>query len=175
MLKRVINQAKALRTLRKTTALLERTLADVTQEEATSLTDGPDGWSVLFIACHLLDYEKAWRERVEQLIAEDDPIFSSFDHHALIEQHNYAGQQLRSVADELKALRAGLIARLETLDDDQWLRSGSHPEQGPGTLLEIAVNAGLHDVDHLEQLTRTLEPREQGGRAQGTGHRVAAG
>ncbi len=159
MLKRVINQAKALRTLRKTTALLERTLADVTQDEATSLTDGPDGWSVLFIACHLLDYEKAWRERVEQILAEDDPIFSTFDHIALIERHNYAAQELRGVADELKARRVELIARLETLDDDQWLRSGSHPEQGSATLLDVAVNAGLHDVDHLEQLVRTLEPR----------------
>jgi len=36
-----------------------------------------------------------------------------------------------------------------------------HPEQGPGTLLDVAVNAGLHDLDHLEQLARCLEPRQR--------------
>jgi hypothetical protein len=159
MIKRIINQAKALRTLRKTAALLDRTLAGVTQEEAAGLTDGPDGWSVLIIVCHLRDYEIFLRERVEQLVAQDAPVFSSFDQLALVEERAYAAQQLRSVAAELAERRAALIARLEGLDDSQWLRSGVHPEQGPGTLLEVAVNAGLHDLDHLEQLARCLEPR----------------
>lgn len=161
MIQRIINQAKALRTLRKTAALLERTLAGVTQEEAVSLRDGPDGWSVLFIVCHLRDYEIAWRERVEQIIAQDNPVFTSFDHHALIEERAYAAQDLRAVLAELAERRSALIARLEGLDDNQWLRSGVHPEQGPGTLLDVAVNAGLHDLDHLEQLARCLEPRQR--------------
>jgi len=33
-----------------------------------------------------------------------------------------------------------------------------HPSQGPATLLDVAVNAGLHDVDHLEQIIRCLAP-----------------
>jgi hypothetical protein len=161
MIQRIINQAKALRTLRKTAALLDRTLAGVTQEEAASLTDGPDGWSALFIVCHLRDYEIAWQERVEQIVAHDTPVFTSFDHHALIEERAYAAQEFRSVVTEIAERRAALIARLEGLDDSQWLRSGVHPEQGPGTLLDIAVNAGLHDLDHLEQLERCLEPRRR--------------
>jgi hypothetical protein len=159
MIQRVINQAKALRTLRKTAALLDRALAGVTQEEATRLTDGPDGWSALFIVCHLRDYEIAWRERIEQIIAHDASIFHSFDHHALVVERDYAAQDLRDELADLGARRAELIMRLEELDDKQWLRSGVHPEQGPGTLLDVAVNAGLHDLDHLEQLSRVLAPR----------------
>jgi hypothetical protein len=161
MIQRIINQAKALRTLRKTAALLDRTLAGVTQEEAASLTDGPAGWSVLFIACHLRDYEIALQERVEQLITHDAPVFTSWDQLALAEGHAYAAQDLRAVLAKLAELRAALIARLEGLDDNQWLRSGVHPQQGPGTLLDVAVNAGLHDLDHLEQLARCLEPRRR--------------
>jgi len=159
MLQRIINQAKALRTLRKTAALLDRTLDGVTQDEAASLTDGSDGWSVLFIACHLRDFEIVWRERVELLLAQENPSFIHFDHHALIEEHAYAAQELRAVLSDLAERRAALIARLEGLDDSQWLRCGVHPEQGPGSLLDVAVNAGLHDLDHLEQLARCLEPR----------------
>ena len=159
MLQRIINQAKALRTLRKTAALLERTLDGVKQAEAANLSDGPNGWSVLFIACHLRDYELVWRERVELMLAEENPTFANFDHEALIEERAYAAQDLRAVLAELAAQRADLVARLEGLDDGQWLRCGVHPSQGPGSLLDVAVNAGLHDLDHLEQLARCLEPR----------------
>jgi hypothetical protein len=163
MIQRIVNQAKALRTLRKTAALLDRTFAGVTQEEAARLRDGPDGWSALFIACHLLDYEIALQGRVEQLLAHDAPVFTSWDQLALVEEHAYAAQELPSVLAELGERRAALIGRLEGLADEQWLRSGTHPTQGPGTLLDVAVNAGLHDLDHLEQLARCLEPRSRQG------------
>lgn len=158
MIQRILSPMKALRTLRKTSALLSTALKGVSQEEATTLRDGDDGWSVLFIVCHLCDYEQAWRERLELMLAEEHPTFHTFDHHALVEQHAYAAQELRAVLAELAAQRQALIARLEPLGDDEWLRSGLHPEQGPGTVLELAINAGLHDLDHLEQLSRCLAP-----------------
>jgi hypothetical protein len=157
MIHRIVSPPKALRTLRKTAALLDRTLADVSQEDAVRLTDGPDGWSVLFIACHLRDYEIAWSERVGLMLAEEHPIFATFDHHAVIETNAYAAQTLSAVLRDLAALRAALIARLEALPDEAWLRTGLHPEQGPGSVLDVAVNAGLHDLDHLEQLARCLD------------------
>lgn len=160
MIRRILSPMKALRTLRKTTALLERTLREVSQEEAVTLRDGPDGWSVLFIACHLRDYEAAWRDRLALMLAEDNPSFATFDHHELVERNSYATQELQAVTADTAAMRAALIARLESLTDEQWLRTGEHPEQGPGTILDLAINAGLHDLDHLEQLVHCLEPRQ---------------
>jgi hypothetical protein len=156
VIRRILNPFKALRTLRKTTVLLEKSLAGVTQEQATRLRDGADGWSVLYIACHLRDYEVFLRERVELMLAEEQPLFRGFDQLALVEINAYAGQELRAVLDELSERRAALIGRLEQLDDDQWLREGRSPEQGTGTVLDVAINAGLHDLDHLEQITRCL-------------------
>lgn len=158
-MKGVLSPMKALRTLRKTSALLARELGGVSQREAEDLRDGADGWSVLLIACHLRDYEVAWRERVELMLAEDGPTFGTFDHHELVERHAYARQELRAVLADLGGRRAELIARLEGLDDGQWLRTGLHPEQGPGSVLDVAINAGLHDLDHLEQIARCLAPR----------------
>lgn len=156
MIQRIVNPTKALRTLRKTSALLANSLQHVSQSQASELRDGPDGWSVLFIVCHLRDYETAWRERVELMLVEDDPSFRTFDHHELAKTHAYAAQELQAVVAELGTMRAALIARLEQLDDAQWLRVGRHPEQGPGSVLDVAINAGLHDLDHLEQLSRCL-------------------
>lgn len=158
MIQRILSPMKALRTVRKTSALLARALRDVSQADAVALRDGPDGWSVLFIVCHLRDYEVAWRERTELMLAADNPTFVTFDHHHLVEANHYAAQDLRAVLADLASRRAALIARFETLSDEQWLRPGLHSEQGPGTILDVAINAGLHDLDHLEQLARCLEP-----------------
>lgn len=158
MIRGILNQGKALRTLRKTAALLASALRDLTPDQAHTLRDGPDGWSILLIACHLRDYEIAWQDRVEALLTRENPVFTSFDHLELIERNQYAAQDLQAVLSDLADRRASLIARLEPLTDAQWMRAGSHPEQGPGTLLEVAINAGLHDLDHLEQITRCLAP-----------------
>lgn len=160
MIRRILSPFKALRTLRKTALLLDKTLTGVTQRQAADLRDGPDGWSILFIACHLRDYERFLRQRVELVLADDQPVFHGFDQVALVAANAYADQELGTVLAELREGRAALIARLEVLDDTQWLREGINAEQGPGSVLDLAINAGLHDLDHLEQLTRCLDVPE---------------
>lgn len=152
-MQRILNPNKALRSLRKTTALIGKTL-DISQEEAETRRDGADGWSMLFIACHLRDYEIALAERVSLIRTRENPSFTAWDQLQLAELHAYADQELHTVLGDLRERRNALIAALETLDDAEWLRSGTHPQQGPGTLLDVVINASLHDLDHLEQLSR---------------------
>lgn len=153
MIERILNPFKALRTLRKTSKLLRSSLQDYSQAEAIALQDGPEGWNLLFIACHLLDYEKQLARRVEAILHEDNPVFEPWDQRDLAERHAYADQELHSVLAELQAQRNALIEKLATLDDAAWLRTGINPSQGPGSLLDVVINAGLHDIDHLEQIT----------------------
>lgn len=154
MTPRILNPDKALRTLRKTPALLDLALAGLDEAAARALRDGPDGWSVLFIACHLRDYERVVAARVAAILAEDDPTLPTLDNDALARDGDYAHQSLAAVRADLRAARAALIARLAALDADQWQRPGHHPQQGAGTLLDIAINTALHDFDHLEQIAR---------------------
>lgn len=65
---RLINPGKALRTLRKTPLLLTTLLDGVTGAQARALRDGPDGWSVLWIICHLCDIEAIFTQRVRDLL-----------------------------------------------------------------------------------------------------------
>jgi uncharacterized damage-inducible protein DinB len=157
-MRQLINPAKALRTLRKGPPILEALLAGVTQEQAATLRDGEDGWSVLSILCHMRDVEEIFTGRARSLLAEPNPIFEVVSNEVLIARGDYAAQDLRAVLAAYTARRAAFIALLEPLADEQWLLSGTHPEQGPGTLLDVALNAGLHDVDHEEQLIRCLAP-----------------
>jgi hypothetical protein len=153
---RLINPAKALRTLRKTPALLEALLKGVTQEQAETLRDG--SWNLVFIVCHMRDYEAVAAQRVRDLLAGPNPTFAVVANDDLIRDNNYAAADLRQAVVAYAQLRRETVALLEPLADEQWLLTGVHPAQGPATLLDVAVNAGLHDVDHLEQIARCVAP-----------------
>ncbi len=154
----LVNPAKALRTMRKGPAILGALLAGVTQGQATSLCDGEDGWSVLFIVCHMRDVEEIFASRAHDLLERPSPTFQVVPNEVLIERGSYAAQDLRAALAEYAALRAAFVALLEPLSDEQWLLAGTHPSQGPATLLDVAINCGLHDVDHQEQIIRCLAP-----------------
>ncbi len=153
-MKRLINPVKALRTIRKTPVILSSLLGDFTQAQAESRRDGADGWNLLYIVCHLRDMEAQYMGRIQDLLAGPNPTFRTVSNQELIERNQYAAQNFQVILAEYQFRRAQTIALLETLTDDQWLLSGTHPEQGPATLLDVAVNCGLHDIDHMEQIVR---------------------
>ena len=153
---RLVNPSKALRTLRKTPVLLDALLEDVTQEQAEALHDGD--WNAIFVVSHMRDFEAITAQRVRDLLSRPNPTFAVVSNDELIRDHNYAAADLRQVMGEIARLRRELITLLESLADEQWLLAGVHPSQGPATLLDVAINAGLHDVDHLEQIVRCLAP-----------------
>jgi len=50
------------------------------------------------------------------------------------------------------SLRQRLIHELYMLDDPDWQRAGEHPYRGPLTLLQIARELHMHDLEHLWQV-----------------------
>jgi uncharacterized damage-inducible protein DinB len=153
----ILNPFKALRSLRKTPALLDLILRDVTPEQATSQTDGPDGWNVLYILCHMRDYEGIYSERIAAALAQDNPMLEGVaSNDALAEQHRYAEQDLRAVLDDYRARRRALVAQLEALDDAGWARTTTMHSSGVSSVQDWAINAALHDLDHIEQIGRVL-------------------
>jgi hypothetical protein len=155
---RILSPAKALRTLRKNPVILGAVLAGISQERAEALRDGPDGWNIVYVVCHLRDYERIVAERIQLILSQDRPLLADMNNTELIAQNRYAEQSLEATLADLARRRGALLGLLEGLADEQWLRSGVHPTQGAGTVLDIAVNAALHDIDHIEQLVRCVQP-----------------
>ncbi len=156
MAQHILNPAKALRTLRKTPVMLRAVLSDITQAKAATLRDGPDGWSVLYIVCHLRDYEQIVLQRAHMILKQTHPILPIMDNAALVDLHQYAEQDVHTALADLAHCRLEFLHLLEGLSTAQWQRTGVHPEQGQGTMLDVAINVGLHDVDHIEQLIRCV-------------------
>lgn len=158
MIKKLINPAKALRTIRKTPTILTTILQGITQDQASTLRDGPDGWSVLFIICHMRDLETVYQQRVRDLLA-DEPVFKvSPPNVDMVIMNNYVAQDFGVTLAEYVARRRETLSLVEPLTDEQWNLTGVHPEQGPASMLDVVLNIGLHDVDHIEQIIRCLEP-----------------
>lgn len=152
----VLNQQKALRSLYKTPIILGTILRDVTSEQAQEATDGPDGWSVLYIVCHLRDYESIFYDRVQSALQHDTPRFPPVDNDGLIHSNDYATQSMREAFDAYQQKREQFMALLSGLSDAQWMRKGIHPATGEGAILDLAINTALHDVNHTEQIIAAL-------------------
>ena len=149
--------------MEQTLATLTHVLAGVDQTTATTLRDahdGPKGWTVLEVLCHLRDYDRIFRRRAELMVAQELPALPGYDHEQLAVDNAYNQQDLRQVLGELTASRHATVVFFTGLDDAQWERAGIHPERGHFTMLDAVVQVGTHDVTHLEQITRILFQNE---------------
>ena len=138
---------------------LGHVLMAVSQETATTLRDfrdGPKGWTVLEVLCHLRDYDTIFRKRAEMMRDQETLQLPSYDHEALAHTGNYNSQELRQVYAELTHSRAATITFFTKLTAAQWACRGIHPERGPFTMTDAAIQVGTHDMTHLEQITRIL-------------------
>ncbi len=153
---RILNPSKALRTLRKTPTLLAALLRGASAAQLASATDGPGGWTVVDVIAHMRDLENAYQDRVRLMLAQTHPTFVVVSNEELTAQNATLSRNVGDVVAEYTRRRQAFIALLEGLTDAQWQRTGVHPQQGEATVLDVAINTGLHDVDHLEQLARIL-------------------
>jgi hypothetical protein len=139
-----------------TPAILQGMLHSVDQEWAQEATDGPGGWSVIEVVCHLRDFEQIFFDRAQQTLAEDEPVLTPRDHEAMAREGDYLHQELCEALTDLRETRRAFLRWMGTLTPKQWQRHALHPENGPMTILDMALQTTLHDVTHLDQISRAL-------------------
>ncbi len=140
------------------TAYLRR-VPDLIDEAIQGLSDdelrrrpSPDEWSALEVCCHLRDYAEEEGVRVRRLVEEDEPALEAYDQEAWARERNYQGDDPARVMIALRAFWGGLAYQLEGLADEQWERSGSHPEIGRVTVRSRTERQVAHAQAHLEQI-----------------------
>lgn len=146
----------ALRDFTKTPVILEAVLAGVEQQRAQQATDGPDGWSVLEVVCHLNDFEQIFFDRAKSMIETDRPNYPPYDPNVRVQEHNYAGQQLAEQLASFRARRAEFAAFVRALPPDAWQRTGVHASYGEMNMVELVIKTTLHDVNHIDQILKAL-------------------
>jgi hypothetical protein len=157
------NRRRHLTFMQQTHEIIMHMLASVSQERATTARDARDGdkgWTVLEVLCHLRDFDNIFRMRAKIMRYQEYPTLPFYDHEKLAQEGNYNGQVLDQVIAEFTRSRQYTITFFELLSDDLWQRSGVHPERGHFTMVDAALQIGLHDVTHIEQMSRILYHNE---------------
>ncbi len=144
--------------MRLTCEMLGHILQGVTDEGARTLRDGDEGWSIIEILCHLRDFDAIFYNRAIMMIEQDQPQLPGFDHEAMAIERSYQQENLQTAYQTLRASRQRFIQFFEALTPEQWERGGVHPERDSFTMTDAAMQVGMHDLDHLEQITRVLAP-----------------
>lgn len=143
--------------LMKTSAkTLSHILHRLTKAEVTEYRDGEDGWTILEILAHLRDFDGIFRRRAAMILEQDNPQLPAFDHEAMVRDGKYNALDLATVLAEFRASREATVEFFKSLNPDDWERTGVHPERGRFTLTDAVIQVGMHDNEHLEQITRIL-------------------
>lgn len=149
--------------MQRTVATLGNILQKVTPDQATTLRDGPGGWTILEALGHLRAFDGYFQARAAMMLAEENPQLPAYDEAALAQEQAYNTRDLHAEFAALHESRAAFVAFFQNLSDAEWARTGIHPENGPWTMDHALMQVGLHDMSHIEQITRVLA--ERGGAA----------
>ena len=112
----------------------------------------PDVWSPLEYACHVRDVFVVFDQRLALMLAEDDPLFASWDQDATALESRYELQVPAKVAVELRAAAETLAARFEGASADGWLRSGRRSDGAVftvGTFSQYLLHDDLHHLNDV--------------------------
>jgi hypothetical protein len=154
-----------IRLMAKTADIIGNILKNVSIEQATSLRDGPEGWTILEILCHLRDFDAIFRQRAQTILKTEHPDLPPYDHDTMAIDKAYNEEDFAYAFDAFLDSRSKTKAFFETLSDEQWMRSGTHPERGEFSLTDAVIQVSHHDISHIEQMTRLIEQEVPGSGA----------
>ena len=120
----------------------------------------PGVWSIHEHACHFAAVHPIMAQRLELMLAEEDPVIVSYDP----ERDEPAGALLRADLDaalrRFEQDRRELVARLQTLTPEQWQRTGRHEEYRSYSVFTMFRHLALHDLSHAYQIEDLLLRRD---------------
>ena len=107
----------------------------------------PTVWSSVEYGCHVRDTCRLFRQRLELMLTEDDPVFANWDQDATAVEDDYFHQDPAEVAAALAHEAAATADAFDAVRPDQWERPSRRSNGSVFTVATFAVYF-LHDVEH---------------------------
>lgn len=158
-------QKRHINLMTKTAEIVGHILKNVSAEQAQTLRDGPEGWTILEILCHLRDFDIIFRERAQMILEGNHPTLLAYDHEAMAIDKAYNAEDFAYAYDAFRFSRSQTRELFEALTDEQWTLSGIHPERGEFSMTDALIQVSHHDITHIEQISRLLEQEIPGSGA----------
>ena len=116
-----------------------------------------DRWSGLEYACHVRDVFRLYDQRLQLMLAEDDPLYPNWDQDEAAISGRYDEEDPEGVADDIETAAARLADRFDEVTDDQWQRPGRRSD-GAAFTVESFARYFVHDpIHHLNDVKRGYE------------------
>jgi hypothetical protein len=122
-------------------------------------------WSANEVLAHLRACQDVWGGYyIATILAQDNPTIKAINPRTWIQQTDYLKQEFQAALRAFTEQRGKLLAVLEPLSPEDWLRTntligaGKPPQQ---TLLSYADGLARHERAHLKQIERTLNALQQ--------------
>jgi hypothetical protein len=119
----------------------------------TGTRPAPGTWSALEYGCHVRDVFRLFDERLDMMLAADDPLFPNWDQDETAVADRYQEQDPAKVAAELGQSAQVIANRFQGVTGDQWQRTGRRGD-GASFTVETFARYFSHDpVHHLYDVT----------------------
>ncbi len=109
----------------------------------------PGKWSAHEQLAHLARYHQIFLQRIERILSEQAPEFPRYRAEEDPEWPTWSGLPMQQVLVRLSSMRTKLMARLRSLSEEDFQRTGVHPKFGVMSLslwLEFFL---VHEAHHL--------------------------
>ena len=133
---------------------LQEALRGLTQEDLLA-HPRVGKWSIQQIACHLADAEVMGALRFRMVFADAGSRLPVYDQNEWERRFNYqelSAKQRDSLLALFASARDTTARFLDPASDEDWERSGNHPEWGPLSLRQLLELYADHSERHIEQI-----------------------
>lgn len=108
----------------------------------------PGKWSLKQVIGHLCDSERVFAYRALVFARNDRSPLPSMEQDDYVQQSNFEGRTLLSIANEFASIRAATLSLFHSVDGDMWMRRGT------ANNVEFTVRAmpyiiGGHELHHM--------------------------
>lgn len=115
----------------------------------------PGQWSLLEIACHLLDEEREdFRVRLDHTLHRPGEPWPSIDPAGWVQARDYAARDFTATMEAFAVERRRSLAWLRGLVQPDWDAAYVHPKLGTIRAGDLLASWCAHDVLHLRQMAR---------------------
>lgn len=142
----------------KTTPNILTTYLGSLSDEWLHNNEGENTWSPYDVVQHLIVGEKTdWLVRIKIILsAAEDRTFEPFDRFAHLEDGS--AKSITELLKEFQTLRENNLRELKSfnLTENDFSKTGIHPELGTVTLKQLLATWAVHDLGHIAQIARVM-------------------
>ena len=117
----------------------------------------PDKWSPAEILAHLSEAELVATWRYRHMLEHDGQPLSAYDQNLWHRLGDYPARNPQDSLQQFRLLRQANLQMFAQLTPQEWEHHGIHAERGRMTVADLARQIAGHDLNHLEQLKKSLD------------------